>query len=166
SNLSYQWQYKRPTASNWTNWSGKTTATVSVKATSVNAGFQYRCIVSNNAGSVTSNVATLNGSSTGSKPSITGQPSSVNVAAGKTASFTVVATGEGLSYRWQYKKAGSNSWTNWSGKTTATVTVKGSSSNNGWQYRCVVSNSAGSVTSSAATLTVGSSANSNTAEAA
>ncbi|MBO4212009.1 MAG: hypothetical protein J5878_05075, partial [Oscillospiraceae bacterium] len=70
------------------------------------------------------------------------------------ATFSVTATGTNLKYQWQYKKSGSSTWTNWSGKTDATLSFKGTSTNNAYQYRCVVSNDSGSVTSSAATLTV------------
>ena len=82
------------------------------------------------------------------------------------ASFSVVAAAENLSYKWQYKKPGSSTWVTWSGKTAATVTVKASNANNGWQYRCIVSNSAGSVSSEAAALTVGAAANGIRTEAA
>ena len=165
-NLSYKWQYKKPGASSWTTWSGKTAATVTVKASNANNGWQYRCIVSNTAGSVTSEAASLTLTAAAAKPVITSQPTSVSVALGQTASFSVVATGENLSYKWQYKKPGASSWTNWSGKTTATVTVKASNANNGWQYRCIVSNSAGSVTSEAAELIVAAAANGIRTEAA
>ena len=46
------------------------------------------------------------------------------------------------------------SWTNWSGKTSATLTVTASSNNNGCQYRCAVTNADGTTYSNAATLTV------------
>ncbi|MBQ1409928.1 MAG: leucine-rich repeat protein [Oscillospiraceae bacterium] len=164
--LSYKWQYKKPGSSTWKNWSGKTAATVTVKASNANNGYQYRCIVSNAAGSVTSEAASLTLTASAAKPVITGQPASVSVALGQTASFSVVATGENLSYKWQYKKPGSSTWVTWSGKTAATVTVKASNANNGWQYRCIVSNSAGSVSSEAAALTVGAAANGIRTEAA
>lgn len=76
------------------------------------------------------------------------------MALGSTASFKVVASGTGLQYQWQYKKSGATSWTSWSGKTAATLTVTASSTNGGCQYRCKVSNAGGTVYSSAATLTV------------
>ncbi|MBQ1372144.1 MAG: hypothetical protein IIY70_04360, partial [Oscillospiraceae bacterium] len=87
-------------------------------------------------------------------PVISEQPQSVNVVFGKTASFSVTATGENLRYQWQYKKPGSANWVNWSGKTSASISFKGIEKNNGNQYRCVVTNDEGSVTSNAATLTV------------
>ena len=88
-------------------------------------------------------------------PTITTQPKSVSVVNGKSATLRVAASGGNLKYQWQYKKAGASSWTTWSGRSSASLTVVGSDTNNDCQYRCVVSNSAGSITSNAATLTVG-----------
>ena len=65
-----------------------------------------------------------------------------------------MAVGTGLSYQWQYKRAGATSWIDWSGKTAATLTVTAGSGNKGCQYRCVVKNSYGTTYSNAATLTV------------
>ena len=152
SDLEYQWQYKRSGASKWIDWSGKTSAVLPVTAGTGNGGCQYRCKVSNRAGMLYSSAATL--TVTLPKPTITTQPKSVSVALGSTATFKVVASGSGLKYQWQYKKSGATTWTDWAGKTAATLTVTASSTNGGCQYRCVVSNTAGSVTSSAATLTV------------
>ena len=150
-NLSYQWQYKKVGESSWTNWSGKTSATVTCTAGVSNDGCQYRCVVKNAAGSVTSSIAKL--TTVFNAPKITTQPKDTSVVRGKTATFKVVATGEALSYQWQYKKVGESGWTNWSGKTAATVTCTAGTSNNGCQYRCVVKNAKGSVTSSIAKLT-------------
>ncbi len=83
-------------------------------------------------------------------PSITSQPSDLTVTAGQTATFSVQATGSGtLTYQWQKAStaiAGATS----SSYTTAATT----SSDNGSQFTVAVSNSFGSVTSNAATLTV------------
>ena len=88
-------------------------------------------------------------------PTITTQPQDVEVKENETATFTVKVTGtEPLSYQWQESKNGSD-WTDIEGATAAEYT-KGQTtmSMNGTQYRCVVSNSAGSVESNAAALTV------------
>jgi hypothetical protein len=83
-------------------------------------------------------------------PSITAQPVNQTVTAGQTANFTVVATGTApLNYQWQrggvaIPAAISSTYT-----TPATTT-----SDTGAQFTVVVSNSAGSVTSTPATLTV------------
>lgn len=88
-------------------------------------------------------------------PAITVQPTSQTVTEGKTATFTVAATGtEPLSYQWQQNMNGSG-WTDITGETDTTYTTEKTTMDmNGTQYRCVVSNSAGSVQSDAATLTV------------
>lgn len=89
-------------------------------------------------------------------PTITTQPTSQTVTEGGTATFAVVASGtEPLSYQWQQSTDSGRSWTDIGGATDATyITVATTTNMNGTQYRCVVSNSAGSVTSNVATLTV------------
>ena len=115
-----------------------------------NNGYQYRCIVKDSNGSVTSNAATL----TVSTLTITSQPQSVTAMKGAKASFTVNATGSGtLSYTWQYKTATGTTWTTTGASKTNTLTVT-ANANNGYQYRCIVKDANSSVTSAAATLTV------------
>src|SRR5205823_7558076 len=82
------------------------------------------------------------------------QPASQTVTAGQTATFTVVATGTApLSYQWM------KSGTAISGATAPTYTTPATTSaDSGSQFTVVVSNTAGSVTSNAATLTVNASA--------
>ncbi len=89
------------------------------------------------------------------KPVITTQPVPVTVQEGETATFTVAAEGAGLSYQWYYKKPGTTTWTavKNNGKS-ATYTLTTEARHNGYSYRCKVTNAAGSVTSSAATLTL------------
>ncbi|MEK8029231.1 DUF3500 domain-containing protein [Ideonella sp. DXS29W] len=84
-----------------------------------------------------------------STPTITTSPASQTVALGSAVSFSVVASGSGtLSYQW--RKAG----TSISGATSSTFSIAAVASSDAGSYDVVVSNSAGSVTSSAATLTV------------
>ena len=107
------------------------------------------------------NGGTLNGADkiTGTvkyAPTITTQPTSQTVTEGGTATFTVVTSGtELLSYQWQQSTDNGNSWTNIDSANAAEyATGQTTTSMNGYQYRCMVSNSVGSVTSAAATLTV------------
>jgi len=150
---SYQWQYKDEGGS-WTNsgYSSAKTATLSFTAKAEMNGRKYRCKVTNSAGTTTSSTVTLS-----VKPSITTQPKSATVTAGNKATFTVSASGTGLTYQWQYKDAG-GSWTNsgYSSAKTATLSFPTTASMNGRQYRCKVTNSGGTTTSSAVTLTVNS----------
>src|SRR5437899_7136286 len=70
--------------------------------TTSQSGEQFTVVVSNSAGSVTSNAATLTVNAAPVAPAITTQPANQTVTAGQTATFTVVATGTGpLNYQWQ-----------------------------------------------------------------
>ena len=71
------------------------------------------------------------------------------VVAGQSATFTVTATGDNLMYQWQ--KGGSNIGT---GANSATYTIAAVAESDEGEYRCVVSNAANSVTSTATSLTV------------
>lgn len=92
-------------------------------------------------------------------PTINTQPADDTVNAGATATFNVVATaGSGsLSYQWEVLPSG-GSWGNvsgGSGATTASYTTPTlSSADDSAQYRVIVTDSNGSTTSNAATLTV------------
>ena len=82
-------------------------------------------------------------------PTVSTQPANQTVLEGATATFTVTATGTApLSYQW--KKGATNVGSN-SPSYTTPVTVLGDS---GTQFSVVVTDTAGSTTSSAATLTV------------
>ena len=107
--------------------------------------------MTNLVGSAVSEAATL---TVLKKPAITGQPKSVTADPGETVSFRVTASGSDLSYQWYYRTSVSGSWTKSSNGTGATLTIEAKSYRSGYQYRCVVTNSLGSATSSAATLTV------------
>ena len=107
-------------------------------------------VVSNTTGSVTSSGATLTVNAAVVAPAIATQPVNQTVTAGQTASFSVTATGTApLSYQW-LKNSVAISGAILSSYTTPATT----SSDNGAQFTVTVSNSAGSATSSAATLTV------------
>ena len=65
------------------------------------------------------------------------------------------ASGSGLSYQWQYQKPGTSTWVDSRGvnDNKAIFTPDVTLSMNGYLYRCQVSNSAGTVCSSAAKRT-------------
>ena len=152
SGLKYLWQYRKAGESAWINWTSKTTASISVAYADFRDGMSFRCVVTDSTGkSVTSNAATL----TYNKPlAITKQPVSTTVDANSLASFSVTATGKGLKYLWQYRKAGESTWTNWTTKTTAAISVAYADFRDGMSFRCVVTDASGqSVTSNAAVLT-------------
>jgi outer membrane protein assembly factor BamB len=83
-------------------------------------------------------------------PTITTQPAAQSAAPGQTATFSVVAAGTGpLSYQWQ------KNGTAISGATSTNYTTPPvAPSDNNSKFQVAVSNSAGQITSNAATLTV------------
>ena len=83
------------------------------------------------------------------KPTITTQPKSQTVNEGGSVTFSVTATGT-ATLKYQWKKNG----TAISGATSSTYKISSVKSSDAGSYTVTVSNSAGSVTSSAATLTV------------
>ena len=93
-------------------------------------------------------------------PSISGQPSPQMVDEGQTATFSVTATGEGLTYKWQVDTGSGFSYIPnggvYSGATTATLTITGITAGmNGYQYRAVVAGTyLPAVTSNSVLLTV------------
>ncbi|HEU4391225.1 MAG TPA: pectinesterase family protein, partial [Blastocatellia bacterium] len=141
--LTYQWK------KNGADISGATAATLSlVNVQSADAG-SYTVIVTNGAGSVTSNPATLTVNPPITAPAITTQPVGLTATVGDNVSFTVVATGNPApTYLW--RKDGSDI----AGATAATVSLNNVQLNDAGTYTVVVSNSAGTVTSDPAVLTV------------
>ena len=143
--LAYQWKM------NGTAIAGATGSTYTTPTeTTSNNGAQFTVAVSNAAGTVISNAATLTVTTTPVAPSITTQPSNQTIFAGQTATFSVVANGTSpLSYQWSQNGTAIGGATS-SSYTTPTETT----SNSGATFSVVVSNSAGSATSNNATLTV------------
>ena len=163
TSLSYQWQVN--TGSGFTNvvnnatYAGTTNPTLVLSGVTLGmSGYQYQVIVTGVvAPAATSNPATL---TVLNAPAITGQPASIAVTVGGSTSFTVSATGAGLSYQWQvntgsgYVNVVNNA--TYAGATTATLTLSNVGAGlSGALYQVVVSGTvAPSATSSPATLTV------------
>ncbi|MCX6630463.1 MAG: PKD domain-containing protein, partial [Candidatus Solibacter sp.] len=140
--LGYQWRFNAAaiagaTASSYTRASAQCT----------NAG-DYDVVVTNATGSVTSSVATL---TVIAPPAIAVQPTNQTIMAGSDATFTVTATnacGGGLTYQWRFNRTGI------AGATAPSFTRTNARYPHGGNYDVVVTNAAGSVTSSVAVLTV------------
>ncbi|HTC45630.1 MAG TPA: immunoglobulin domain-containing protein [Steroidobacteraceae bacterium] len=140
--LSYQWML------NGAAIAGATGATYTTPTTTAaDSGDSFTCVVSNASGTVTSSAALL---SVDAPPQITTQPAAQTVSAGQTATFNVLASGTALNYQWSRNGAVI------AGATLATYTTAATTSgDNGAAFSVTVSNAVGSLTSSAATLTVG-----------
>ncbi|MGN0598696.1 MAG: hypothetical protein ACI4JK_02275, partial [Oscillospiraceae bacterium] len=85
---------------------------------------------------------------------ITSQPKDQTVAVGEKATFTVAASGEGLTYQWQISTNSGSTWKSFA-NTTDTFSITAKAAYNGYMYRCIVTDANGnSVTSDAAKLIV------------
>lgn len=143
SMFTYQWQR------NGMNIMGANAASYTTPATQTSdTGTSFRVIVSANGLSTTSAVATLTVNAVA--PAITSQPVSRTVTVGSIAEFSVAATGSGpLTFQWR-KNGQAIAGATASKYSTPPATL----ADNNASYTVVVTNSASSVTSSAAVLTV------------
>jgi pectate lyase len=146
--LSYQWYYNTNTA--LTNATSSILTLTNVQL--LDSG-GYSVVVTNSYGSVTSSVAQLT-VTTPVAPSITAQPQDqTNILPGATATFSVVAGGsDPLSYQWYY-----NTNTLLTNATDFILTITNIQPGNAGSYSVAVSNIAGGVISSNASLTVNTS---------
>ncbi len=165
----YQWQRMANGTGTWANvtddavFNGSVTNNITLNTTTFAMnGDQYHCIVSNIAGNVTSNSATL---TLTEAPAFSTQPVNQIITAGTSTTFTVAAAGlpNAISYQWQMLAAGGSTWSNltsdgvtFTGANTTTLTVSGFSvAQSGAQFQCLASNGINpSALSSSATLTV------------
>ncbi len=137
----YQWK------KNGTAISGQTSSSYTIVAVAPADAGSFTVDVTNTISTTTSAAAAL---TVTVPPAITTQPASQTVLAPATATFTVVATAT-PSPTYQWKRNG----TNITGATAASYTTPATSlADQGASFTVVVTNSAGTVTSSAALLTV------------
>ena len=146
-----RWESRKGSAA-WKAVPGATSTTLTLTASKATDGTQVRAVFTNASGSVTSAVARLSADAT--RPTITRQPASVTGKVGSTVTFRAGADGHPApTVQWQRKVVG-GSWKAIKGATSTSLKVKVSSSLHKASYRAVFTNSAGSVTSKSAKLTV------------
>ena len=152
----YTWQRSPSGGATFVDIAGATSPTYTTPATVVaDNGYRFRVVVSGAGNSVTSSAARLSVTAAPVAPAITGQPTAQNVVAGTDATFSVTATGTSLAYQWQRSTDGGSAFANLAGATNAThVRTAVPISDNGHQFRVVVTNVLGSVVSDPASLTV------------
>jgi hypothetical protein len=162
--INYQWQVSTNAGFSWTNltngspYSGVTTSSLHISSSAGLNGNYYRCIATNASGSTNSVKAILNALT---DPSFTTQPNSIPVQHPFGATFTVATVvNSSPSYQWQISVDTGVTWNNvtasaiYTGSLTTTLTITNSTGLNGQQFRCIVTDTAGTATSNAATLTV------------
>ena len=137
--LAYSWKY------NGAAITGAATSSLRLTNVQTTSSGSYMVTVTNSAGSQSAS-ATL---TVLLPPSIVTPPQSVTVSNGLNASFSVVASGSApLNYQWQFNGGAL------SGATSSSLTITNVQPANQGDYTVVVSNAVGSITSTAAHLTV------------
>lgn len=140
SPFSYQWFF------NGSSMSGQTGSALSLSSVGPGNAGNYDVVVSNGGGSVTSAVVSL---TVYVPPAIQSQPQNQTVVQGTNASFSVTANGSSpFSYQWYFGGSAI------SGATASSLALSNVQSNQSGSYTVMVSNRAGSTTSTSAALTV------------
>ena len=150
--LAYQWQR------NGVDIAGATTTVYTVAASVLaDSGAAFRAVVTNLAGSATSNAAILTVTAAAPVLTITPQPADASVVAGATASFTVGGTCSSgtLNIQWQRSADAGATWINIAGAAASTYSLASVIGDNGAQFRAQLDCSGQSgAPSNAARLTV------------
>jgi hypothetical protein len=149
-----QWQLSTNNGSTWGNITGATSTSYTISSTTTSQnGYRYRAVFTNSVGSATTASATL---TVQYAPAVTTNPKSTTVNAGQSVTFTAAASGNPTpSVQWQGSTDGGSTWSNISGATSTTYTIASATAGqNASQYRAVFTNSVGTATTTAATLTV------------
>jgi len=150
--LSYLWQKDASDLSNGGHYSGVTTSTLTISSAAAADEADYRCEVTDDNGPAYSNAAAL---TLKAGATITSHPENVLIEASETATFSVTATGEGdLSYQWQADSSDLSNGGDFSGVTTATLTIEDVEAADEADYRCVVTDDCSSANSNTASLTI------------
>jgi hypothetical protein len=150
-----QWQSSTDSGASWANISGATAASYATgSVATAQSGTRYRAVFTNAAASVPSLAATL--TVTATVPVITTQPADATAPSGSSATFSAASSADpAATVQWQSSTDSGASWANISGATAASyATGAVTTAQSGTRYRAVFTNAAGSVQSSAATLTV------------
>jgi|GEM_PF-2227370 len=156
ADLTYQWYIKNPGASEF-SLSTKTEAVYTTPVRAATSGRELYCVITDAHGNtVTTNTVTMRIGVPAEPIVITRQPVDVVVAAdGDYATFTVAATGEGLTYQWYIKNPGASEFS-LSTKTEAVYTTPVRAATSGRELYCVITDANGNtVTTNTVTMTIG-----------
>jgi len=147
-----QWMVSTNGGASFTAIGGATSTTLSFTTSAALSGNEYEAVFTNSVNSATTTAATL---TVNTIPVVSTNPTSDQVTAGGTATFTAAATGSpSPTVQWQASTNGGTSFSNIPGATSTTLSFSATASQDQTQYQAVFTNAAGSVTTTAATLTV------------
>ena len=146
--LTYQWKYSLNGGKTWINSTGKgaKTANLEIAGSLANARLLYHCVITNKGGTVITDEVHVNVADT--KPVLIRRPVNAVAAEGDRAYFHVLASGEDVTYQWQYSPNNGRTWydSTGNGADTPDLDIAGSEANAKLKYRCVITNDYGSVT--------------------
>ncbi len=127
----------------WSPAAGLNSTTTNPVAASPAVTTTYTVTNNNGAGCIRTASITL---TVNQRPVVTAQPANVTLCSTNSASFSITATGTGITYQWQVSTNGGVTYSNlangapYSGVTTATLTINPATvALSGNRYRCVVS---------------------------
>ena len=150
--ISYQWFFEGTPLSDGGRVTGAANYALNITGLQTNDAGHYWLVASNEAGVTTGAVATL---TVVVPPSFVLQPTNQTWVAGSTGSFSVVVTGtEPFSYQWYRGTTPLADDARLSGTTSSTLNVSNVQTGDAGNYTVVVTNFAGSITSTAGVVTV------------
>jgi hypothetical protein len=155
----YQWYFgTNQLVDDGVKYSGSTNAALNITNLQLSDSGSYYVTVSNQAGGISNLVGVLTVQYVSPVIPTNGQPASVVMLQGQTASLSVSSV-DGtppLTYQWYQGSIATplSDLDEFSGATTNTLTITGATQSDATNYFCVVSNSGGSTTSQVASVTV------------
>ena len=150
--MGYFWLKNNSSVVNGGTISGANTATLTITGVTANDAGNYSLLASNLLGTATSSAAAL---TVVTPPAITSQPVAQTVASGSSAQFAISATGSApLNYRWLKNGVGVTNGVKFIGANSNVLTVATAAIGDAGNYSVVVTNLAGSATSSVAALAI------------
>lgn len=145
--LTYLWKYSSNGGTSWygTTLEGYKTNALTVPATASRNGYMYKCIITDALGCKVDSEPALFTVVEAKPLQIVKHPENAIAELGTKATFTVEASGDGLTYLWQCSSNGGASWygSTAEGYKTNTLTIPVTESRNGYLYRCNVTDVTG-----------------------
>ncbi|MDF1575870.1 MAG: immunoglobulin domain-containing protein [Bacteroidales bacterium] len=145
SNISYSWTHNGTPINDGGAYSGTKTSSLFINNLDISHEGVYVCEITASCGNLNSAPAVL---TVNENIIFTSQPLSKSICPGNSTSFTVAATGTGLSYQWQFNHV------DIPGATSPTLNLGGVDATDAGIYNCVITGTCGTRTSNQATLVV------------
>ena len=152
-----QWQLSTDHGNTFNDIPGANSLSYSFTAVANQTGDEYRAVFTNSQGSATTTAASLTVTATPlyTTPAVTTNPVGQSVSANQTVSFTAAASGNPVpTVQWQLSTDHGNTFNDIPGANSLSYSFTAVANQTGDEYRAVFTNSQGSATTTAASLTV------------